>query len=95
MIKIRKEKFEMIKRAREAKWRTKRQRKPLETAKKEIREETVEEPLEKVAEVTEKIEEAPTEIKEEKEIKPGMKICLGCGKQINEHWTYHKCGWKE
>lgn len=71
----------MIKRAREAKWRTKRQR----TGKK---------PLEKAAEVTEKIEEAPAEIKEE-EIKPGMKICPGCGKQINEHWTYHKCGWKE
>ena len=86
MIKIRKEKFEMIKRAREAKWRAKRLKKPLKTAKKEIREEIVEEPLEKVAEVTEKIEE---------ETKPGMKICPGCGKQINEHWTYHKCGWKE
>ncbi len=71
----------MIKRAREAKWRTKRQR----TGKK---------PLEKVAEATEKIEEAPTEIKEE-EIIPGMKICPVCGKQINKHWTYHKCGWKE
>jgi len=35
VIKIRKEKFEMIKRAREAKWRTKWQRKPLVRAPQE------------------------------------------------------------
>lgn len=81
VIKIRKEKFEMIKRAREAKWRTKRQK----TGKK---------PLEKV-EKKEEIEAVGTEETKEEEVKAGMKICPGCGKQINEHWTYHKCGWKE